>query len=191
MSSVPIFFIFCIDYQFVKLAVDYLTSIGLAYHYFSATGAGGALSIGYEKYCKNKCSEKGCIPSNQTMELLKNNLSTNLDIAKTLQPVNEILLMNHQDCGAMKAFLPCSGYPKILGSDNIKEIKINQDILVYSKEYLLSKYPNQNFKFKLALIDINGCVGIYDTNTKSWTVVFRGKGINPLGLWCNLFYYKE
>lgn len=189
MSTNPIFFIFCIDYRFDQLAVNYLNSIGLAYNYFSGTAGGGPLPLGYDKYCKKKCCSTGCDPSNTTMELLKKSLTTNLDIALTLVPITEVYLMNHQDCGAIKAFLSCSGYPKTIGDNNKMEIKINQDLLVYAKEYMVCKYPNKNYK--LLLIDINGSVGNYDPKTRTWTVVFRGKGNNPLGLWYNVSYYKE
>lgn len=183
-SIVPIFFVSCIDYRFDQLAANYLNAIGLGANYFSSTAAGGALPVGFEKYCKKKCCTKGCDPSDSTMELLKNSITTNLDIALTLEPITELYLMNHQDCGAFKEFLACSGYPDTLGENNKKEIKINQDILTYTKEYMKHKYPEK--KVKLGLIDINGTVANYDTKTKTWTVVFRGKGNDPNGLWNNV-----
>ena len=48
------------------------------------------------------------------MELLKKNLVEKLNIALTLKPIDELFLINHQDCGAIKAFFACSEYPKEL-----------------------------------------------------------------------------
>ncbi len=187
--SAPIFFIYCIDYRFDQYAVNYLTATGQAFNYFSSTNAGAALALGYEKYCKKKCCQKGCDPSNSTMKLFKDGFIANLDISLSLEPVTEVYLMNHQDCGAFKEFLACSGYPENLGDNNKREIKINQDVLTYAQEYMVSKYPNKTYK--LGLIDVNGSVANYDIKTKTWTVVYRGKGNNPDGLWYNVSTYKN
>jgi hypothetical protein len=185
----PIFSIFCIDYRFDAMVATFYEGIGKEYDYFACTVAGGAMPLGYEKYCKNEClkcnkSNKSCNPSNPSMKLLKKNLVENLNIALTLKPITETYLLNHQDCGAIKAFLGCSGYPKTLGKNNSKEIKINSKLLTYANNYMLSKFPN--IKFTLGLVDINGTVATYDIKTKTWTVIYIGEFHNKDGLWYGL-----
>ena len=118
------------------------------------------------------------------MVLLKKNLVENLNIALTLKPINELFLINHQDCGAIKEFLACSGYPKILGENNKKEIKINSKLLVYANNYMLKNFPK--IAYTLCLFDINGSVATYDICKKTWTVIYVGEFDIKEGLWYGL-----
>jgi hypothetical protein len=184
--TTPIFSIFCIDFRYDNLTANFFQGIGLTNQYFAATAAGGALPVGYECSCSNickkgKCKKGKCNPDNKDMAILRKNLVKNLEIALTLQPITEIFLLNHQDCGAIKAFLGCSGYPLTLGADNSKEIEINESILKYAKKYMSKKFKNKNIR--LGLIDINGTTAEYDTITQKWTKIYTGTGIDPLGLW--------
>lgn len=181
--SVPIFSVFCIDFRYDNLTADFFQGIGLINSYFAATAAGAALPLGYKCSCAELCKKCKCNPKNGDMKLLRKNLVKNLEIALTLQPIQNIYLLNHQDCGAIKAFLGCSGYPLTLGSNNAKEIEINQEILTFAKKYMSKKFKGQTIT--LGLIDINGTVAEYDPSTKKWTKVFTGTGTNPLGLWFN------
>jgi len=182
-DPVPIFSIFCIDFRYDNLTANFFQGIGLINSYFAATAAGAALPLGYKCSCSDICKKGKCNPCNKDMILLKKNLVKNLQIALTLQPIQKLYLLNHQDCGAIKAFLGCSGYPTTLGANNPKEIQINQDILTYAQKYMLKKFPGKTVT--LGLIDINGTVAEYNIITKKWTKVFTGAGINPLGLWFN------
>lgn len=121
-----------------------------------------------------------CNPDNLDMELLKNSLIKNLEIALTLQPITDVYLLNHQDCGAIKAYLAYSGYPVKLGDDNHKEIEINTFLLNYAAKYVFENFALIK-NIKLGLIDINGSVANFYND--KWVVTFRGVGINPLGLW--------
>ena len=183
MTQVPIFSVFCIDFRYDKLTADYFQSIGLLNSYFAATAAGAARPLGYKCSCSCLCTEGSCEPSNKDMTLLRDNLVKNLEIALTLQPIKNIYLLNHQDCGAIKAFLGCSGYPLTFGSDNAKEIQINASILTYAQKYMKKKFPSKTIR--LGLIDINGTVADYNIVTKTWTKIYTGSGTNPLGLWYN------
>ena len=118
------------------------------------------------------------------MKLLKDNLVENLNIGLTLKPIKTTYLLNHQDCGAIKAFLSCSGYPETLGKNNPQEIEINAKLLTFANEYMLTKFPNINFK--LGLVDINGSVAIYNISKKIWTVEFVGEFNIKEGLWYGL-----
>jgi carbonic anhydrase len=118
------------------------------------------------------------------MKLLKKNLIENLSIALTLNPINEVYLLNHQDCGAIKEFLACSGYPQTLGENNLKEIKINSTLLVYANEYMLKQFPKM--KYVLGFVDINGSVATYNAEKNVWTVIFVGKYHDKKGTWYNM-----
>jgi carbonic anhydrase len=119
------------------------------------------------------------------MDLFKENLVTNLRVALTLQPITEVILMNHQDCGAFKAFLPYVGYPQDLGHDNAREIEVQAEILTLAHAYIREQFPNM--LVRINLIDINGAVAEYNINQKVWTLVYAGKGrdLHQLkqGLW--------
>lgn len=184
-SNIPIFSIFCIDYRFDAMVATFYENIGKEYNYFACTSAGAALSLGYESYCKNKCNKckcyKTCDPYNSSMKLLKKNLVENLNIALTLKPINEVYLLNHQDCGAIKAFLACSDYPKTLGEDNKKEIIINSNLLTYASRYMLIKFPN--ISYTLGFIDINGSVATYNIYIKTWTIIYVGEFNDKNGTW--------
>jgi hypothetical protein len=187
MKKAPIFSMFCIDYRFDALIANFYGGIEREYDYFACTVAGGILALGYKKYCENECKctckydDKLCDPSNSSMKLLKKSLIENLTIALTLKPIEEVFLLNHQDCGAIKAFLSYSGYPKKLGENNPKEIKINQDLLTYAKKYMSKKFAGM--KFTLGLVDINGTVATYDSSKKYWRIIYVGEFNIKEALW--------
>ena len=205
MSGLPLFCIGCIDYRFNAFTATYFKNIGNEFNYSFCTVAGGALSLGYQSYCLSNCKpcnpkEKktcsscssslepknncNCDPFNSTMNLFKQNIINNLLVVLTLQPLEDIFLLNHQDCGAIKGFLECSEYPKILGGNNPKEIKINSILLIYAKKYILKKIPTK--KITLGLIDINGSLATLDIGTKTWIVKFVGEFQMKQGLWYGL-----
>ena len=124
------------------------------------------------------------------MELFKQSIIENINIALSLKEIDTIYLVNHQDCGAFKAFLKCSDYPKTVGSDKEHEIEINQKILLYAKEYIVKKYK---IKCVMALIDVGGTVATFSEKTNKWTIIYVGKyeytiDTDGSGLW---FGYYE
>jgi len=184
----PSFSIFCIDYRFDALVADFYEGIGKEFDYYACTVAGGAMPLGYQKYCVKNCNghnkNKSCNPSNASMKLLKKNLIENINIALTLSPITEVFLLNHQDCGAIKEFLACSGYPQSLGENNPKEIKINSKLLTYANKYILKHFPNM--KYVLGLVDINGSVASYNISKKIWSVIYVGEYKDERGLWFSM-----
>jgi len=174
------FCVACIDKRFDKLLTSYLNTIS-GNDYYLGTVAGAALPLGYICSCKKLCSSNGCNPCNYDMRLLKDNLIKNIDISKSLDNIKDIYLINHQDCGAMKGYLGCSGYPDNLGDNNQKEIDINTTVLLYAQKYVKCKYPDTDTT--LGLLDINGSIANYTNG--SWVKVYTGEGTNPLGLWWN------
>jgi len=189
--TVPIFACYCIDFRYDALSSAFLNDIGYTNSYFLATNAGAALPLGY-KYCRHSCcnpedrtcSTKTCCPGKDAMEILKTSFVTNLSIALTLQPINTVYLLNHEDCGAIRAFLPCSGYPASGQHKRKREICINAGILSYAKDYVQKKFDNMTVY--LGLIDSNGSVADYDIETKKWTVIYVGAGTNTTALWYGL-----
>ena len=198
--TTPIFSIFCIDYRFNAMVDTYFTQTGNQYNYFASTVPGAGLPLGYEQYCDKicnscnkdynvckcncKCNLQYCNPCDPTMKLFKQNLVESLNVAITLKPITQVYILNHQDCGAIKAFLSCSGYPSKLGENNKKEIEINQKLLTFADKYMSKKFPK--IKNTLDLIDINGSVASYNICTKVWTVIFVGEFNDPTGLWYGL-----
>lgn len=189
-TFVPIFANYCIDFRYDALSSAFLKGIGYENSYFLATNAGAALPLGYKYSCKNdncKCSGKNhskCCPGTKPMDVLKDSFVTNLQIALTLRPITTVYLLNHQDCGAIRAFLPCSGYPAVGEENKNKEICINAKILTYAREYVKKKFDGM--EVSLGLIDSNGTVGDYNTKTKTWHIIYVGSGENVNGLWYGL-----
>jgi hypothetical protein len=182
--SVPIFSVFCIDFRYDNLTANFFQGVGFVNSYFAATAAGAALPLGYKCSCSEICKKGKCDPKNEDMTLLRENLVKNLEIALTLQPIERIYLLNHQDCGAIKAFLPWSGYPKVLGENNKKEIIINSKLLTYAANYIKRVFPD--IKLTLGIVDINGTIATYNIHTKVWTVIYIGKYNLSSGLWHGL-----
>lgn len=186
------FNIFCIDKRFDYLSAEYFKAIGFTNNYYLGTTAGSALCLGYSQYCKEICNcnchtpntNENCNPDNLDMLLLKESLTKNIDISLTLDNIKEIYLLNHQDCGAIKAFLGCSGYPQNPGENNPLEIKINTDLLLFAAEYIKQKYPD--IDIRLGLMDLNGTVCDFDIKYSTWNLVYRGPGFDPIALWFGL-----
>lgn len=179
--SVPIYSAMCIDYRFDALSTAFFQS-AYPQGYYLATAAGGGLSLGYPKYCAKgcDCSRHPCDPDNRDMETLRKSIITNLNIALTLQPINTAFILNHQDCGAIRAFLSCSGYPPVGVLEPTKEICINARLLTYAEEYFHKKFKHTTII--LGLIDANGTVATYNPETQTWTIVY-GASNTPGGLW--------
>jgi hypothetical protein len=197
MTDKKVYFnVFCIDKRFDALTTEYFVNMGYIQNYYLGTTAGAALPLGYKQYCSEICNcncecvhdvhnvhdnSPSCNPFNTDMILLKDSLIKNIEIALTLDPIYEIYLINHQDCGAIKAFLSCSGYPKTLGENNPLEIEINTNLLLFAKDYINKVFPNINVR--LGLMDINGSIADFNHKYYSWNLIYRGYGNNPLGLW--------
>jgi len=178
--------LFCIDKRFDYLTTDFFEKIGYRYNYYLLTTAGSSLSLGYKDYCNDicKCSKKTCDPDNDDMNLFANNIIKNIEIALSLDPFEEVYLLNHQDCGAIKAYLSCSNYPQNLGDNNRLEIEINVKLLTFAKKVIEDNFKDINVR--IGLIDINGSVCDYNTKYCTWNLIFRGGTHNPKALWFGL-----
>ena len=173
------FVINCIDYRYDDLISQYFNAIGENSNYYNATTAGACLPISYNSYCHKYKS--GCTHSfKKTNDVLKRGLYTNLSISQQLSDLDIIYLIDHQDCGAYKTFLPKSGYPQELGENNRKEKLIHKRALLLAKSKLRRRVSN---KIRLGLIDVNGSVAYLNSKTGEWKVEYTGPGTNPKGLW--------
>jgi hypothetical protein len=117
------------------------------------------------------------------MDLFQQSLVTNLKVALTLQPIEELFLMNHQDCGAFKAFLPYSGYPSKPGDDNVRELEIQGGVLTLAHAFIQKTFPDK--LIRLTLIDLAGSVAQYNIADMTWTLLHKGRydGQNENALW--------
>jgi hypothetical protein len=117
------------------------------------------------------------------MDLFQQSLVTNLKVALTLQPIEEVFLMNHQDCGAFKAFLPYSGYPSQPGDDNVRELELQGGVLTLAHALMQKTFPDK--LIKLTLIDLSGSVAQYNIADMTWTLLHKGRyeGNNVHALW--------
>lgn len=186
------FNVFCIDKRFDSFTTEYFQASGFTTNYYVGTTAGSALCLGYSEYCSEICNcnclnssnSSSCDPANPDMELLKESLIKNIEISLSLDPIKEIYMLNHQDCGAIKAYLSCSGIPQNIGENNPLEIKINTELLLFARDYIKSKFPDINVR--LGLIDINGSVADFNQKYYTWELVYRGPGNDYRGLWYGL-----
>lgn len=190
VGQVPIYACYCIDFRYDALSSEFLREIGFANSYFLATNAGAALPLGYDRSCKEirpagqkqqRCKDNTCCPGTQPMAELRTGFHTNLAIALTLKPITTVYLLNHQDCGAIRAFLPCSGYPASGKSDKDREICINAQVLTFARDNVHATSPHM--QILLGLIDVNGTVANYDVCSQAWTIVHVGRGTDRTGLW--------
>ncbi len=199
-GRVPIFATYCIDSRYDALASEFLRAVGFETSYFLGTNAGAALSLGYDKSCRKircqrcttshndentaaaKQKHKKCCGGSKDMKKLEAGFATNLQIAFTLQPITTVYLLDHQDCAAIRAFLPCSGYPAKGEVQKDREISINAQILTFASRAVRRRFRPIE-QVLLGLLDVNGTVGNYRVESKTWTIVYVGEGQDPTGLW--------
>lgn len=172
------FVLTCIDNRFVNLMNNFYNATGQSETFYLGTAAGSSLPLSYSNICK----KISCCTAKDINYLLQEGQLTNLNISQLLSEINEIDILDHQDCGAFKQFLPCSDYPLRLGKDKEKEKKLHEESLVLAENNLRKK--GIPFMIQKLLIDINGSVGKFIDG--QWTIIYTGSGKNPDGLW-----YKE
>ena len=98
----------CIDKRFDSLVSQYYDSIGQRGDYYMITAAGSSLPLSYLKMCHQEeykcCSYKNCL----TNKTLREGQLTNFNISMALSDIVQLDIMDHQDCGAFRVFLPCA-----------------------------------------------------------------------------------
>ena len=159
MPTKPDICLSCIDYRYNDFLSDYLKSLSIDYYDISTAGSGLMLAQ----------------PNLQ--EVLGESITDNISIARSLSDSKKLYVLNHQDCGAFKVFLPNSGYPPKLGQNNKKELQIHAEVLTTILNLDLG------LNISVGIIDCNGSVANLENG--KWVVKFYGKGNDPRGLFYN------
>lgn len=118
----------CMDYRFVKLTHENLKTLGYEKNYDVFAAAGASLMYNDDK-------DK----SINELESFKKVFEIHVDLAKKLHDVKEILIIDHEDCGAYKEY-----YGDALNKLNEFAIHIMNTQL--SLKELQAKYPKIKVK---------------------------------------------
>lgn len=172
----------CIDKRFDALVSEYYDAIGQSADYYLISAAGSSLPLSYNKICKDLqcCSYKNCV----TNKTLRDAQILNFNISESLSSINQLDIMDHQDCGAFRVFLPCADLPSgiVTPQEKEKEKQIHAQSLTLAESSIRKRIPTFNNPIVRLLIDLNGSVGQLQADG-SWKVIYKGTGTNPNGLW--------
>lgn len=164
----------CIDKRFDSMISSYYDSINLSKDYYMITAAGSSLPLSYSKISK----EHKCYSYDNSVKntLLRDGQLTNFTISQQLSNIVQLDILDHQDCGAFRVFLPC-----VSTSTKEEELEAHKKSLDYAEKKIKSHNPKFTGKIKKKLIDLNGTVGELQDDG-SWIVVFQGQGNVQNGL---------
>lgn len=123
--------IHCIDFRFIKAIKDWLESEGLLGVCDEVALAGGVQTI--------------VSPKNEADKEL---VLRQIDIAKRLHDIDEVILMNHTDCGAY-------GGRDAFTNELVEEEKHELDMRE-ARAFVLSRFPSLKVRLVLAKIDREG-----------------------------------
>lgn len=174
----------CIDKRFDSLVSQYYDSIGQTEDYYMITAAGSSLPLSYLKMCHQEeykcCSYKNCL----TNKTLREGQLTNFNISMALSDIVQLDIMDHQDCGAFRVFLPCANLPsgELTVEEKEHEKKVHAQSLNFAEKSVTKRVPSFTNPIVKLLIDLNGTVGKLNEDG-SWTIIYVGPGSNPNGLW--------
>lgn len=113
----------CMDYRFVNDKVEYLDELGYNKEYDHYVMAGA--SIGFSKAKWKRVAFE------------------HIDLAIKLHKINEIIILDHMDCGAYKLLMP----------DAPDEKKAHIRVLKKVRKQLLKLYPKMTVTLKLMNVD--------------------------------------
>jgi len=173
----------CIDKRFDSLVSQYYDSIGQTADYYMITAAGSSLPLSYNRISKNpnfNCyTYENCI-INRT---LREGELTNFNISQSLTNIQQLDIMDHQNCGAFRVFLPCANLKTgiLTPKEKEHEKEVHKISLNDAEEKVKKTFERPIQKL---LIDVNGTVGKLDEND-NWIIIYKGLGTNPNGLWWN------
>ena len=176
----------CIDRRFDSLISQYYDSIGQTGDYYMITAAGSSLPLSYNNISKNpkfNCySYESCLLN----QILRDGEITNFNISTSLSDIQQLDIMDHQDCGAFNVFLPCANLQSETRTPEEKahEKEVHKISLNDAEDKIKTTVPSFRNPIQKLLIDVNGTVGKLNENG-TWTIIYRGPGNNPNGLWFN------
>ena len=148
------------------------------------TAAGSSLPLSYNKISRN--SDFNCYTYENCIinRTLREGELTNFNISKSLSNIQQLDIMDHQDCGAFRVFLPCAGLKSgiLTPEEKEKEREVHKISLDYAEEKIKKTNPSFQKPIQKLLIDLNGTVAkLLDSNL--WDIIYIGSGTNPNGLW--------
>ena len=121
----------CMDFRLIDDAVYFLNRAGYNNNYDEIVLAGASLGYNQTKY-----------------DCWKKTVDDHIGLAKKLHHINEIIVIDHMDCGAYKLFY---GKTKMSREEELELHKENFDKF---EDLITSKYPD--FKVCCYLMDIDG-----------------------------------
>lgn len=174
----------CIDKRFDSLVSQYYDSIGQTRDYYMITAAGSSLPLSYNKISRN--SDFNCYTYENCIinRTLREGELTNFNISKSLSNIQQLDIIDHQDCGAFRVFLPCADLKSgiVTPEEKEKEREVHKISLDYAEEKIKKTNPSFQKPIQKLLIDLNGTVAkLLDNNL--WDITYIGSGTNPNGLW--------
>ena len=174
----------CIDKRFDNLVCTFYKETGQENDYYLATAAGASLPLSYNTICKkpqfNCCTTDNC----KTNRTLRNGLLTNFSISQALSEIVQLDIMDHQDCGAFRVFLPCANLPptpeNLTPAEKEKEKEVHGNSLNLAETKVRQADAKFTNPIRKLLMDLNGTVAEFDG--EKYTVIFKGQGENTNGL---------
>ncbi len=124
----------CMDYRLIGAVYNYLASRGLAGKYDQITLAGGAIGV----------------MSDQTTEWA-NTFWQHVTLAKDLHDVRKVIVIDHRDCGACKAFVG-----KDCADERDGERQIHEECMGSLAKEIKIREPDLDVE--LLLMDLDGSV---------------------------------
>lgn len=174
----------CIDRRFDNLVSQYYDSIGQTKDYYMITATGSSLPLSYLKCVQSRRISMLLLQKLLTNKTLREGQITNLNISMSLSDIVQLDIMDHQDCGAFRVFLPCANLPtsNLTMEEKEHEKQVHAQSLNFAKESITRRVPSFTNPIVKLLIDLNGTVGKLNEDG-TWTIVHVGPGSNPNGLW--------
>ena len=177
----------CIDFRYSKYLTRVMKNLGHASSYFEIKAAGASFPFYYD-YLETR-DECQCVKQHEkTIGAIAAGALANLDTALNFITQSTLYIIDHQDCAAFKAYTACTGkscinYPSQPSSSQEskdRELYIHAEALVGAKS-VLSKSVRYTVII-LGIIDQAGAFGVYDENTKLWSVQVSGESFDPHAL---------
>jgi carbonic anhydrase len=165
----------CIDYRYTKFLDRVMRRLGHASNYFDVRCAGASFPLYFQDHQRRpECS---CLDEHaQTIDVLAKGAIANLRTAANLVSHSMLYIIDHQDCGAFKAFMDrggreCLAYPPQPSASQASkehELSIHRDALMAAK-VILSK-ESMWADIVVGVVDRAGAYGIYDETSDAWYI---------------------
>lgn len=173
----------CIDSRYSAHLARAMKVLGYDCSYFDVTAAGASFPLHYPQLAQN-C---GCTAQHASaVQSIADGVVANLTMSASLTPQKKLFVLDHQDCGAFKAFLRgscCLNYPATPSASRPAkqaELAIHAASLVSAKAALASL--NLFDVVVLGVLDRAGCCAFYDDSLGAWSVAVSAERHDPCAL---------